>query len=458
MSTAPASLPEAPATRRQKLGLMRLFAVAGALAIGIFSLVLGLMLGRFIESRMLERDAAVSGDFVQGLARIQQVATVLRAGSHVGALGDRQFNEFIAHLGAMPGVLRVNVYATDRTVLWSTLPEMIGRQFEVNDELEAALHGEVVVHASAAPDKAEHLLLVGPGSEYVENYLPVVDEGGRRVIAVVELYRRPDALFAAIRSGQRLMVAGAAAGGLFLFVCLIGFVRHAEGRLREQQRRLVDAEAMAIVGEISAAVAHSVRNPLGSIRSSAELQRELGGDPDGTQTEIMRNVDRIEGLVRSLLAYAAEAPHSNAQADLDRVAAEVARNFGPELGRQGKRLELDLQRGIGRVDADATLIGQILQTLLTNAAEATREGGLVTLRAWRDGPRAVLEVSDNGVGIAADRLGQVFKPFFTTKPRGLGMGLALAHRVVRRLGGDIQISSAPNEGTRVRLTLPALAG
>jgi signal transduction histidine kinase len=437
--------------------LTRLFAVAGALAIGAFSLVMALLLSRFIETRMLDRDAAIGRDFVQSIAAIQGLDEALAAAPAAPGAQHPQFAEFAAHLGAMPGVLRVNVYAPDRRVLWSTRPELVGRRFAVNEELEEALAGGVIVHAAAAPDKAEHEQLgAGPG-RYVENYLPVYDAAGRTVIAVVELYRRPDALFEAIQSGQRLVGLGALGGGLFLFAVLVGFVVRVERRLREQQRRLVDAEAMAIVGEISAAVAHSIRNPLGSIRSTAELQRELIGDGDGTWTEIMRQVDRIERLVRSLLAYAA-APAPGARSDLDAVVADVAAASSPDLQRQGRRLELELAPGLGSVAADALLLAQIVQTLVTNAAEATGPGGRIRLHTRRDGGSALVEVSDDGVGIERDRLPLVTKPFHTTKPGGLGMGLALAQRVAQRLGGALNIDSTPGAGTRVCLRLPVLPG
>lgn len=446
--------------RQPRLGLMRLFAAAGALAIVVFSVAMALLLGWFIEGRMLERDAVVSRDFVQSIATIQKLPQVLRAPYSPALAADPLFKEFIAHLSALPDVLRVNVYGADRRVLWSSRPEMIGRVFDANDELDEALAGQTVAHAAAGPgqqDKAEHMLLAARPSDYVENYVPVVDEGGHRVIAVVELYRRPDALFQAIHSGQRLLALAAAGGGLFLFLCLVGFVRHAEARLREQQRQLVEADALAIVGEISAAVAHSIRNPLGSIRSSAELHKELGGDPDGTQTEIMRNVDRVETLVRSMLAYAADRPERGQHTDLAALAADVAGRYAPELSRQGKRLEVELAAGIGHVEADPVLLAQILASLLTNAAEATREGGRVQLRGRREAGDAVLEISDNGVGIEPGRMASLFKPFQTTKPRGLGMGLALTHRVVKRLGGAVEVESRPQLGTTVRVRLPAHA-
>ncbi len=444
--------------RMPRLGLMRLFAVAGAAAIGAFSVAMAMLLGWFIEGRMLERDAGVSRDFVQSIAKVQQVAVVMQQRGTEPPSANPRFSEFIAHMAAMPDVLRVNVYGADRRVLWSSRPEMIGRVFGTNDELDEALAGQTVAHAAAGPDqpdKAEHMLLGARPSEYVENYVPVVDEGGRKVIAVVELYRRPDALFQAIRSGQRLVGLGAACGGAFLFLCLIGFVWHAEQRLREQQRQLIEADALAIVGEISAAVAHSIRNPLGSIRSSAELQRELVGDADGTLTEIMRNVDRVETLVRSMLAYAADMPERGLHTDLATLVADVAGRYAPELGKQGMRLEIDLAPGLGRVEADPVLLAQILQSLLTNAVEASSDGGRVRLTGRRVAGESVLEVSDQGVGIEPNRMSSIFKPFHTSKPRGLGMGLALTHRVVKRLGGAVEIESRPQQGTTVRVRLPA---
>jgi two-component system, NtrC family, sensor histidine kinase HydH len=459
-SDSPVSGLTASHGRLPRLGLMRLFAAAGAAAIGIFSVAMAMLLGWFIEGRMLERDAAVSRDFVQSIAKVQRVAAVVQQRGDAGPATDPTFAEFIAHMAAMPDVLRVNVYGADRRVLWSSRPEMIGMIFGINDELDEALAGETVAHTAdgpGQPDKAEHMLLGARPSEYVENYVPVVDDSGKRVIAVVELYRRPDALFEAIRSGQRLMGFGAVAGGGFLFLCLIGFVWHAEQRLREQQRQLIEADALAIVGEISAAVAHSIRNPLGSIRSSAELQRELGGDTDGTQTEIMRNVDRVETLVRSMLAYAADMPERGLHTDLAALVTEVTGRFAPELGRQGKRLELDLQPGLGRVAADPVLLSQILQSLLTNAAEASRDGGRVRVTGSRDASDAVLEISDTGTGIEPGRMATLFKPFQTSKPRGLGMGLALTHRVVKRLGGSVDIDSRPQVGTTVRVRLPVQA-
>ncbi len=453
---------------------MRWFAGAGALSIGLFSLGMAWVLSNFLGTSMLQRDAAVSRDFVQSIANIQQVAGFFRAPD---VQAEPSVAEFFAHVAAMPDVLRANVYSPQRRVIWSSRAELIGKTFGANEELDQALAGHVVVNLEdeahdATPGKAEHQGLKTSTLGYVENYLPVYDEkrdrsggegvaGRRELIAVIELYRQPTALLAEIERGKRLIRVGSALGGVFLFSMLMWFVRRTERALQVQQQRLVEAETMAAVGEISAAVAHSIRNPLGSIRSSAELQSEMHGDSAGMQAEIVRNVDRVEHLVRTLLSYAAgpaqrpnELEPGAHSADPAFVLRDAAERFGPELKAQGKHFECHSQPGVGAIAADPVVLAQVLNSLLANAAEATRAGDHIRLCAAPAERGVCIEVTDTGGGIAPDHMKRIFKPFFTTKARGLGLGLPLARRIVERLGGTLAISPGVEGGTVVRLILP----
>lgn len=430
------------------------FALISAAAIAAFSLMMGWLIGGFLETRMLARDAEVGRDFVQSVANIQQVAGYFGA---PGAAPPPSVAEFLAHVAAMPDVLRANVYSPSRRVLWSSRPELIGQVFPANDELDAALSGRVVAHHAGhdhGPDKDEHQGLAARPNEYVENYLPLFgpEPGPPRLIGVIELYRRPAALLATIRDGQRRVWIASTLGGLFLFGVLVWFVRRTERALIEQRARLIDAEAMAIVGEISAAVAHSVRNPLVSIRTTAELQRELlseSAEASAAHDEIIRNVDRIEHLVRTMLSYAGDPTERQASADLAEVLRAAAERFGHDLRLQGKVLEVQLAAPLGAVAADPVILAQVFNSLLANAAEATRAGDRITLSARREDEGCEVCVRDTGAGIAPEQLPHVFKPFFTSKPRGLGMGLALARRIVTRLGGRIDIRSDPGRAVLI---------
>ena len=168
----------------------------------------------------------------------------------------------------------------------------------------------------------------------------------------------------------------------------------------------------------------------------------------------MRNVDRIEHLVRTLLTYANGPSQHQAKTDLAMVLVDAAGRFAPDLELQGKRLETDFGSDLGSVGADPVVLSQIFNSLLANALEATQSGDQVRLSALREGNRARIELGDSGAGIENGRVAEIFRPFYTTKPRGLGLGLALTRRIVERLGGEISVASRVGLGTVILLYLP----
>jgi signal transduction histidine kinase len=364
----------------------------------------------------------------------------------------------------MPDVLRANVYGLDRRVLWSSNAAMIGRYFGRNDELEEALKGEIVWERGEVDDhtvdttkaKGEHVMLGSRRAQFVENYLPVFGKRGneRTLIGVVELYRVPRGLNETLQMGTLLVWACTLLGGVVLYFSTLGLVRKASRLMHEQRRRLVEADALALVGEIAAATAHSIRNPLASIRSTAELQREIGVITPETAHETIVHVDRIERLVRTLLTYSRDTSESLGDTDLDHVLRSAADQFRPAFDGQNKHLVLDWAGPLPAVRGDAVLLQQVLNSLLSNALEASGPQATVTVKAQPEPSSVRVEVHDHGDGIPAEHLANVFRPFYTTKPRGLGMGLALVKRVLDRLGGSIEIDSAPGRGTSVVLHLP----
>ena len=258
--------------------LLRWFSLVSLLALGAASVVSAVLMSRFLEAQLLRHDAELSRDFVQSIVSTQAVEDAFRAAP--GKDPPAAFAEFLKHVAAMPDVLRTNVYGMDRRMLWSSDPALIGRRFEHNEELDRALAGELAIErgtvSGAEPlAKPEHVHLRGSG--FVENYLPIVDASrGHQQIGVVELYRVPRGLNAILRESTLMVWGVTLAGGLALYFSTLGVVRRASALMREQHARLAGNEALAVIGEIAAATAHSIRNPLASIRSTAELQRELG--------------------------------------------------------------------------------------------------------------------------------------------------------------------------------------
>lgn len=444
-----------PAASDTGYPLLRWFSLASLAALGTASVLSALLISSFLAAQLLRHDAELSRDFVQSIVTTQAVVDDFRA----AASEDRRaaFAEFLDHVGAMPDVLRTNVYGMDREVLWSTDPALIGQRFARNEELDRALAGELVIeHGTVAEDaplaKAEHARL--RGSRFVENYLPIRDESRSEQIGVVELYRVPRGLNAILRESTLLVWVVTLAGGLLLYVSTLGIVRRASTLMRQQHARLAETEALAVIGEVAATTAHSIRNPLASIRSTAELQRELGALSPEATADTVRDVERIERLVRTLLTYARGQAEPSGRADAATVLRDAAEPFAVGARARGQRLSLELDAGLPAVRGDAVLLGQVLSSLLSNAVEAAPDGGAIGLRARREPDCVCIEIDDDGPGIAPALQADVFRPFFTTKPRGLGMGLALARRVVERLGGSLELRPRLPHGTRALLRLP----
>jgi signal transduction histidine kinase len=298
--------------------------------------------------------------------------------------------------------------------------------------------------------------LGGARAKFVENYLPVfLGEGElRRQVGVVELYRVPSHLNETLQMGTALVWVCSLLGGTVLYLSTLGLVRKASKLMHEQRRRLVEADALALVGEIAAATAHSIRNPLASIRSTAELQREIGAMPPEMCNETIVHVDRIERLVRTLLTYTRDPAEVLGEADPGEILRGAAEHYRPAFDGQNKHLVLDWSGRLPAVRGDVVLLQQVLNSLLSNALEASGPQATVTVRAETADDMVRIQVQDHGEGMPAETLANVFKPFFTTKPRGLGMGLALVKRVLDRLGGAVHIDSQPGAGTTVTLHLP----
>jgi signal transduction histidine kinase len=295
---------------------------------------------------------------------------------------------------------------------------------------------------------------------FVESYIPIYGNGIDRPVAVVEVYKLPRLLEETLRVAQLLVWAGVLVVGVVLYVALHGFIRRAARLIESQQGRIVEAETMAAVGEMGSAVAHGIRNPLASIRSSAELALE---DERCTWREqavdIMDAVDRIERSVRDLLELGRAASASRAPVSINAVVADAVAALRRDFDRKGVVAALRLDPSDPHVLADAGALRQVLASLVVNSIEASSPGTTVEVSTAVLTTRSGVEVviRDQGTGIAGADLPRVLKPFHTTKKRGLGLGLPLAKRLVERSGGTFRIDSVPGAGTTVQLELPGAA-
>jgi signal transduction histidine kinase len=271
----------------------------------------------------------------------------------------------------------------------------------------------------------------------------------------VEVYRVPATLFATIAVGQRMIWASAAIGGAFLIATLFSIVSRADRVMRSQHERLLETETLSALGEMASAVAHGIRNPLASIRSSAELWHdaaETGGRESAK--DIMCEVDRVEMWVRDLLTYSQSQEDQVAAVTLPSVIHESVTHFARESRRRKVTISMLLDDNLPDVSGDPAMLVQVFNNLIDNALEATQPGGTITIKKSTGARRNFVEIDivDTGRGISPDHIGKVGSAFYTTKQKGLGVGLAMARRIVKRFGGDLAIRSQHGCGTTVTVT------
>ncbi|MCM2334762.1 MAG: GAF domain-containing protein, partial [Anaeromyxobacteraceae bacterium] len=202
--------------------------------------------------------------------------------------------------------------------------------------------------------------------------------------------------------------------------------------LQQAQEKLLRQERLAALGELSAVVAHEVRNPLGVIFNSLGTLRRLLR-PEGDALVLLdivgEEADRLNRIVGDLLDFARPSPPQLRPERLDRLAEEAV---AAALAQQHTTVEVvrDLDPGMPPVQLDGRQVRQALLNVAANAVQAMPRGGRLTVRARLDGAAALVEIEDTGAGIPGDVVARIFEPFFTTKATGSGLGLAVVKRIV----------------------------
>ncbi len=231
-------------------------------------------------------------------------------------------------------------------------------------------------------------------------------------------------------------------------------------RLRELEKRMVQAERIAAMGEMALEVAHEIRNPLGALELFATLLAEdgLSAEERGRYLGHMQlGIRSLNTVLTNMLCFRRSPVPQFQPVSLGRILAEVGALMGPLLEQRAIRLE-EQYAPADVVPADPEMVRQICTNLMTNAMQALPEGGVVSLRSVDRGPHVELEVRDNGPGIPEEYREAIFEAGFSRSHGGTGLGLSIVNRFMEALGGTIRVESEPGQGTSFILSFPRGSG
>jgi signal transduction histidine kinase len=231
----------------------------------------------------------------------------------------------------------------------------------------------------------------------------------------------------------------------------------AYGRLQNTFEQLKKADRLAALGQLSAGIAHEIRNPLGSIKGSIEiLDPEIPPDHPKREfvTIIKEETARLNSMVGDFLRFARPPEPSVEAVSINELIESTLVLFRKQAEHTKVQIQTVLDEPIPLVQVDPNQIRQVLLNVILNAAQAMNAGGVMMIRSESGEDRAMVEISDTGIGIGDSELDHIFDPFFTTKARGTGLGLSISHQLIAKNGGTITARRNRGPGLTIRIELP----
>ncbi len=239
---------------------------------------------------------------------------------------------------------------------------------------------------------------------------------------------------------------------------IVGILRDITEQI-EMQKRLIRKEKLASLGEMAAGVAHEIRNPLGGIKMAVGLiRRDLSERSFTTDMldSILSGIKDIENIINDLLDFTRETKLEKEDYNIAQIIRGIVNSFHREISEKGIQVIYNRFQEDINLNVDGIKIRQVLANVLKNAIEAiNHREGKILINLYSHDSHISIEFVDNGIGIPKENLGKMCHPFFTTKPNGIGLGMAIVKKIVDLHKGDVDIKSVPGEGTKVSIILPA---
>ena len=459
---------------------MKYFSFTGLGLVLITTMVLSWIISNHAKKVMLERSESYSLLLAEHVNRQVFLQFVLPTALRYGEIALRNPAQFkrldtvVRNTTEGLNVDSVTIFDSKENVIsYSTISEEVGVRDVGGPEYKRALNG---FNNSRLISKASLLNLL-PGSEPISSklmtYIPFrrenpLSERTDDIMGVTKVVQDLSAdMEAVLRLQLTIIVISILIMGT-LFIILTQIVTKAdqinEARAQERRRfeaKLHQAERLASLGEMIASVSHEIKNPLGIIRSTAEILNKRLKDQAPTSKHlaeiIVTETSRLDDIVREFLDFARPQVPNYSKISINDLLEKVMVFMQPEFANNRIKVETDLDPDLKPLDIDQNMMYRAFLNLFVNAVQAMPDGGIlsVTSVSSSEGQRktVVIRITDSGIGMSQEKLGMIFTPFYTDKNRGTGLGLAIAKNLIEEHNGTIEVESEPEKGSSFIITL-----
>jgi two-component system sensor histidine kinase HydH len=460
--------------------LVKFFSYTGLIVFLIFSFILVWLISNHTKKMLIERSegyALVLANNLNHQVFLQFVIPAIRRYGKIAISHPEQFKRLdtiVKNTTHGMHVQAVTIFDRDEGIVsYSTIAEMVGQKDLGDDEYKKALQGE----NNSELTLSGSIINLLPGTDEIfcqlKTYIPFRQETGPgqstgAIMGVFEIVQDLSGDFKALIRLQGVIIGTAVIIMSALFMALGLIVARADRIIaaramerRKLEEKLNHAERLAGLGKMVASVSHEIKNPLGIVRSTAELlEKRLGKLAPGNEhlaKIIVDETGRLNGIVSEFLDFARPQNPEFMDVSINDILHKAVTFMAPELAKTKIKYEESFAERVKKVKADPDQLYRAFLNILVNAVHAMPDGGvlLVSTRPMprRSGSSVLIEICDTGSGMSKETQDQIFTPFFTDKIRGTGLGLAIVKNIIDNHQGSIIVLSTEGEGTVFKIEL-----
>ena len=454
--------------------LVKYFTFTGLVVIFLVTVILSVLNTHWVRTIQLKKSEDYALVLIENLNHQIFIRFVLPVGRHYGELKlsnrrvfERMDNVVRSTMHSFK-VEALNIYSPKNVITYSFDRDIIGRKNFGGTGFEQAKAGKSTSKLTQRGNFFQIMLGI-PKEIRLVTFAPLVWEEplGRKtddLVGIIEIVQDLSEDYQNIFQVQILFILICTILMGSLFVVLVFVVKRGEGIIEKRalerlrlKERLSRAERLSALGEMAAGISHEIRNPLGIIRSSAELLKKkvTSIDPSNSIPDIIiEESTRLNGIITDFINFARPRHPNLRPCRIEDVLEKNITYLGAHIQESDFSIEKRYSNSLPEIMADTDMLYQSFLNILINAMQSMPSGGNIAIDINANGKIVTVNIDDEGEGIPDELIEKIWDPFFTTKKKGTGLGLGIVKNIIESHGGSILIANREEKGTRVTVELP----